>query len=89
MIKKNLIMIPYNDIKKTKSVLEKNKKKLSCIIIEPVQGSLPYKNIKTYLKFLELFCKKNNILLVFDEMITGLRTECSSIQNFFDVKSLT
>lgn len=84
---KNLIMIPYNDIKKTKSVLEKNKKKLSCIIIEPVQGSLPYKNIKTYLKFLELFCKKNNILLVFDEMITGLRTECSSIQNFFDVNA--
>ena len=48
---------------------------------------MPYKNIKTYLKFLELFCKKNNILLVFDEMITGLRTECSSIQNFFNVNA--
>lgn len=84
---KNLVMIPYNNIKKTKSILDKNKKKLSCIIIEPVQGSLPYKNIKTYLKFLELFCKKNNILLIFDEMITGLRTECSSAQNYFNVSA--
>ena len=83
---KKLILIPYNDIKKSKLILEKNKTKISCLIIEPVQGSLPYENIKKYLKFLEIFCKRNNIILIFDEMITGLRTDCSSIQNYFGIK---
>ncbi len=83
---KKLILIPYNDIKKSKLILEKNKNKISCLIIEPIQGSLPYENIKKYLKFLEIFCKKNNIILIFDEMITGLRTDCSSVQNYFKIK---
>ena len=83
---KKLILIPYSDIKKSKSILDKNKDKISCLIIEPIQGSLPYENIKKYLKFLEVYCKKNNIILIFDEMITGLRTDCSSVQNYFKVK---
>ena len=84
---KKLILIPYNDLKKSKLILEKNKKKISCLIIEPIQGSLPYSNIGKYLKFLRIFCKKNNIILIFDEMITGLRTDCSSVQKYFNVKS--
>ena len=83
---KNLILIPYNNIKKSKLILEKNKNKISCLIVEPIQGSLPYENIKKYLKFLEIFCKKNNIILIFDEMITGLRTDCSSVQTYFKIK---
>ena len=83
---KKLILIPYNDIKKTKLILDKNRNKISCLIIEPIQGSLPYESIKKYLKFLEVYCKKNNIILIFDEMITGLRTDCSSVQNYFKVK---
>ena len=83
---KKLILIPYNDIKKSKLILDKNRNKISCLIIEPIQGSLPYENIKKYLKFLEIYCKKNDIILIFDEMITGLRTNCSSVQNYFKVK---
>ncbi len=83
---KNIVIIPYNDIKETKKILDRSKKNLSCIIIEPVQGSLPYDGIKKYLKFLENYSKRNSILLIFDEMITGLRTNCSSAQKFFDIK---
>ena len=82
---KKLILIPYNDINKSKLILEKNKKKISCLIIEPIQGSLPYENIKKYLKFLEIYCKKNDIILIFDEMITGLRTNCSSVQDYYKI----
>tara|TARA_B100000965_G_C19546636_1_gene738137 strand:+ start:223 stop:1458 length:1236 start_codon:yes stop_codon:yes gene_type:complete len=83
---KNVILIPYNNIEKTNQILTKHKKNISCIIIEPIQGSLPYKDIKNYLKFLEKFAKKNNIILIFDEMITGLRTDCSSVQNYYSIK---
>ena len=83
---KNIVMTPYNEIEHSKKILDKHKKKLSCIIIEPVQGSLPYENIREYLKFLETYSKKNKILLIFDEMITGLRTDCSSAQRYFGIK---
>ena len=83
---KNLILIPYNDFEKSEFILKKNKNKISCLIIEPIQACLPYENIGKYLKFLEVFCKKNNIILIFDEMITGLRTNCSSVQNYFNIK---
>lgn len=83
---KNLVMLPYNDIKNTKTILSKNKNKISSIIIEPIQGSLPLTKVREYLKFLELYCKKNNIIFIFDEMITGLRTDFSSVQKYFNIK---
>jgi len=79
--KKNLIYIPYNDIKNSIKILEKNKTKISCVFLEPIQACLPDKNSENYLKFISEYCKKNNIILVLDEIITGLRIDGSSIQN--------
>ncbi len=83
--KKNLIFIPYNDIEASKKILNKVKKNINCIIIEPVQASLPVESSKEYLKFLSQFCKKNKIILIFDEMITGLRSYKDSVQNYYKI----
>ena len=85
--KKNLIFIPYNDITLSKKILDKNKKKISCIFIEPIQGCLPNIKIKKYLKFIEKYCKQEKIILIFDEMITGVRTQMGSAQKFFNIKT--
>ncbi|MDB9937432.1 aminotransferase class III-fold pyridoxal phosphate-dependent enzyme, partial [Candidatus Pelagibacter sp.] len=37
--------------------------------------------------FLQKYCKKNKIILVFDEMITGIRTDMSSAQQYFKLKT--
>ena len=84
--KKNIKFIPYNDIKKTKKILDKYKNKINCLIIEPVMGSLPIENCKKYLKFLENYCKKNNITLVFDEIVSGFRFKNGSVQNNLGIK---
>ena len=84
--KKNIKFIPYNDIEKSSKILSKYKSKISCIIIEPVQGCLPQTEIKKYLNFLRKFTKRNNCLLIFDEMVTGLRVNCSSVQSYFNIK---
>ena len=78
--KKNLKFIPYNNIKISEKILNKHKKNIMCIIIEPIQGCLPIE-AKKYLKFLDHYSKKNNITLIFDEMITGLRFNGSSAQD--------
>lgn len=78
--------IPYNDIQMSKKILDKNKKKIMCILIEPIQACLPSENYKKYLKFLYNYSKKNNLLLFFDEMITGLRTEGRTVQDLYNIK---
>ena len=84
--KKNLVIIPYGDIELSKKILEKKKYNINCLIIEPIQASLPLKSSKKYLKFLENYCKKNKIILIFDEIITGIRSDKSSVQNNYKIK---
>ncbi len=83
--KKRVIILPYNDIKKTKSILDKNYKKASCILIEPITASLPLEKSKKYLFFLKEYSRKKNIILIFDEIVTGIRTEHGSVQNKFRI----
>jgi len=83
--KKNLKFIPYNDIQTSEITLNKYKKQIMCVIVEPIQGCLPTE-AKKFLKFLDNYCKKNKLILIFDEMITGLRFNCSSVQNQFNFK---
>jgi len=84
--KKNIIIIPYGDILLSKKILEKKKKNINCLIIEPIQASLPLENSKKYLKFLETYCKQNQIILIFDEIITAIRTKNKSVQNNYKIK---
>ena len=50
--------IPYNDIQLSKKILDKNKKKIMCILIEPIQACLPSENYQKYLRFLYTYSKK-------------------------------
>ena len=84
--KKKIIFIPYNDIEVSKKILNKNKDKINSIIIEPIQACLPLNNSKAYLKFIEKFCKKNNSTLIFDEIITGVRSDKNSVQKNYNIK---
>jgi len=84
---KNLILIPYNDKIKSLKILKKNKNQIACIILEPIQGCLPSIDSKEYINFLFKFCQKNKIKIIFDEMITGLRTDGKSLQAMLRIKT--
>ena len=84
-LKKDIYLLPYNDIKLSSKIL-KNKNKISVIVIEPIQCGIPYEKSLKYLKFLEKFAKKNKILLWFDEVITGLRVEKLAVYKKFNLK---
>jgi len=86
-IEKKIIYAPYNNFEKTKKIINKFHDKICCIIIEPIQGCLPsYDNIK-YLKLLSNYCKRKKIILILDEIISGLRTNCKSVQNIYNLHS--
>ena len=53
-----------------------------------MQACLPIDDPGNYLKFLESYCKQNNIVLIFDEIITGVRSYKFSIQNNYSINLL-
>ena len=83
--KKNIKILPYNDINSSKIILDKYSKDVCCLIIEPISASLPLEKSKKYLKFLRSYCNKKKIILIFDEIISGIRTDRGSVQNKFKI----
>jgi glutamate-1-semialdehyde 2,1-aminomutase len=77
--KDEIIMLEYNNIRQSLNLLRKNKKKISGLIVEPIQASCPTIQSENYIKSIYNFCKKNKIYIIFDEIITGLRTKKLSV----------
>ncbi len=65
---------PYNDIDAVHQLIDEHKNEIAAIIIEPVAGNmgciLPQQN---YLEQLRKLCTKEDIIFIFDEVMTGFR----------------
>lgn len=69
----------YNDLEGVKRHVTKN---TAAIILEPYIYDAPKDG---FLEKLEEYCRNNNILMIFDEVVTGLRTPGGSAQKYFNV----
>ncbi|MFA6679786.1 MAG: glutamate-1-semialdehyde 2,1-aminomutase [Candidatus Methanomethylophilaceae archaeon] len=82
---KNTHVIEYNDACELDSLLQKNKD-VAALIIEPVMGNvgvIPPK--RDYLNEIRKITLEHNVLLIFDEVITGFRVSGKCAQGFFGV----
>ncbi|WP_339893903.1 glutamate-1-semialdehyde 2,1-aminomutase [uncultured Algibacter sp.] len=85
---KDTLLARYNDIENVKTLVEVNKNEMACIIIEPVAGNMGCIPPKAgFLEALRNLCDAHNILLVFDEVMTGFRLAKGGCQELFDVKA--
>lgn len=85
---KDTLLAKYNDISNVKALVEANKGEIACVIIEPVAGNMgciPPKN--NFLQHLRDVCDANNILLIFDEVMTGFRLAKGGAQELYNVKA--
>ncbi|MDP1854045.1 MAG: glutamate-1-semialdehyde 2,1-aminomutase [Candidatus Omnitrophota bacterium] len=86
-IAQDTIALPFNDIAKVKEVIEKEKDNLACVIVEPIPANmgviLPKGNFLTTLREIT---KKYNIVLIFDEVISGFRVALGGAQEIFGIK---
>jgi glutamate-1-semialdehyde 2,1-aminomutase len=68
------LVLPLNDLEALKSCFDEYGKVIACVIIEPVpanNGLLLQDN--SFLNGLRALCTEHNILLIFDEVISGFR----------------
>lgn len=85
---RDTLMAHYNDPDSVTNLIESNKDKIAAIIIEPVAGNMgcipPQQG---FLEFLRNICDINNILLIFDEVMTGFRLARGGAQELYGIKA--
>jgi glutamate-1-semialdehyde aminotransferase len=72
----------YNDIDSFKEIVKNHKKDLAAVMMEPVRGSLPNDD---FLSEIREITKKNNIVLIFDEVTSGFRINSGGAHLTFNI----
>jgi len=71
----NAIILPYNNPDATVSIIKEHANELAAVLIEPVagfgMGGIPVE--KEFMKALRKITEGNNVLLIFDEVVTAFR----------------
>ena len=80
------IVIPFNDLEQFEEVLTK-RSDISCVIIEPVPANMGLViPDKEYLTSIRKITLEKNILLIFDEVVTGFRLAAGGASEFFGIR---
>lgn len=82
---KDVLVVPFNDIERTRKMIEEHHQEVACIIIEPIMGSAGQITPDLeYLRFLREITEQHNIVLIFDEVVTG-RLSLGGVQKHYGV----
>ena len=79
-----MLMLPYRD-KNAYELIRKYKDDLALVVIEPVQSSNPRLDNQDFLNGLRDVCTECEVLLMFDEVITGFRIEYGGCQEYYNI----
>ncbi len=85
---KDTLLANYNDLENVAQLIQANPNEIAAIIVEPVAGNMgciPPKN--GFLEGLRKLCDDNNILLIFDEVMTGFRLAKGGVQELYKVNA--
>jgi glutamate-1-semialdehyde 2,1-aminomutase len=83
---KNTLQVPYNDIEGMTSAIKAYKDDVAAVIIEPVMGNIgPILPKKGYLEDVRKVTEENDVILIFDEVITGFRLAMGGAQEYYGI----
>lgn len=84
---KDTLIAPYNDIQRIEKLIAENKDEIAAIILEPVAGNMGcVPPLPTYLQDLRRLCDQHDIILIFDEVMTGFRLAPGGAQELYGVR---
>jgi len=87
-VAKDTLTAPYNNLAAVEKLIEENKGEIAAIILEPVVGNMgcvpPQQG---FLEGLRELCNEENIVLVFDEVMTGFRLAAGGAQEYFGINA--
>jgi glutamate-1-semialdehyde 2,1-aminomutase len=83
---KDTLNAEYNNLDSVKKLVEANEDDMAAIILEPIAGNMgciPPK--EGFLEGLRELCDEHNIVLIFDEVMTGFRVDFQGAQKVYGV----
>jgi len=83
----NTLVCPFNDEKIAGKIIRDHSSELAAVIVEPVLGNIgPILPKPGFLETLRKCTKENDVILIFDEVITGFRLSIGGAQGFYRVR---
>jgi glutamate-1-semialdehyde 2,1-aminomutase len=83
---KNTILVPFNNEDALVDLINTESDSIAAIIVEPIMGNIGIiPPMDKYLEFLRDITTENDIILIFDEVITGFRIAEGGAQEYFGV----
>jgi glutamate-1-semialdehyde 2,1-aminomutase len=83
---RNTLQVPFNNAAALSALLERNSGEVAAVILEPVMGNVgPIPPEEGYLIDVRKITRENDVLLIFDEVITGFRLALGGAQEFYGV----
>jgi len=84
---KHTLTAPYNDIHAVQQIVKEHGKQLACIILEPIAGNMGVvPSTENFLQALRKLTIEHDILLIFDEVISGFRVAYGGAQALYGIR---
>lgn len=81
------LVVPYNNLQALEELFMKYQNKIAAFVIEPVIENLGIiLPVEGYLKGVRELCTRNNVILIFDEVKTGLTAGLNGASGEYDVE---
>lgn len=82
-LQSSVLVAPYNDLETVRSIVSDNNDDLAVVVIECIQRIIMAD--PEFLNGLRALCDEMNVLLMFDEVVTGFRVAWGGAQEMFGV----
>jgi glutamate-1-semialdehyde 2,1-aminomutase len=87
-VSNDTLTAPYNNLARIEKLVHDNKDQIAAIIIEPVAGNMGcVPPLPGYLEGIRKICDEENIVLIFDEVMTGFRLARGGAQERFNINA--
>jgi len=73
----------YNDLSSLESLIESYPNQLSCVVMEPASTEEPKEG---FLRGVQELCRRNGVVFILDEMITGFRWHMKGAQHLYGLQ---
>ncbi len=81
--KTDILVAPWNDLETTRAIIGRYARDLAAVIAEPLQRCTP--PVPGFLEGLREVCTLQDVLLIFDEVVTGFRLAYGGAQEYYGV----
>lgn len=83
-VQETMLVAPYNDLETVAAIVAEQSHEIAAVIVEPTQRIIRAQ--PGFLEGLRAICDHYDIVLIFDEVVTGFRLALGGAQEFYGVK---